>query len=173
MSLNVLFISLLRVLHIFGSVAWIGGGIFLISVILPTANEAGADGAKFMQWVGRTGRLTKLFTAASITTTLAGLILYPSMSYPALMSTGDLGAIFLTIGAVIGLLAFLHGIFGSGAVARRSAALAKELASRNGPPAPEQIQKGQALGVSMRRHAAMSVTMGALALLFMSAAQTF
>jgi hypothetical protein len=146
--------------------------MFLMSVVLPTAKEAGPDGAKFMQWVGRTGRLSRLFTIAAITTFLSGLILYPLLRYDRLMAAGSLPAITLTIGAVFGTLAFLHGIFGSGAVARKSAALAKDMASRNGPPSPEQIQQGQALAASSARQAMISVMLGSLALLFMAAAQT-
>lgn len=165
-------ITLLRLIHIFGAVAWIGGAMFLVNVILPTVKDAGPDGGKFMQAVGRSGRLTRLFTMASISTFLAGLLLYGAMRYDRALMTGSLAAITLTIGAVIGLLAFLHGIFGSGAVARRSTALAKEIASRNGPPTPEQMQLGQALAASSARQAMISMTLGALALLFMAAAQT-
>ncbi len=172
MTLRDIIVTLLRLLHIFGAVAWTGGGIFLISVVLPTVKDAGPDGVKFMQWVGRTGRLTRLFTLASSTTFLSGLILYPLLNYPGAMADGSLPAITLTIGAVIGLLAFLHGIFGAGAVARKMAALAKEIASRNGPPTPEHIQLGQSLAASSSRQATVSVTLGALALLFMAAAQT-
>jgi hypothetical protein len=165
-------ITILRLLHIFGAVAWIGGGMFLISVVIPSVRDAGADGAKFMQAVGRSGRLTRMFTGASSTTFLAGLILYPLLGYPTMMSKGSLPAIILTIGAVFGLLAFLHGIFGAGAVARKSTALAKEIAARNGPPSPEQIQLGQSLAARSAQQAMVSVALGSLALLFMAAAQT-
>jgi hypothetical protein len=144
----------------------------LISVVQPTVNDAGVDGTKFMQWVGRTGRLTRLFTVASITTFLSGLIVYPLLNYPSAMAGGSLPAIILTIGAVFGLLAFLHGIFGAGAVARKMAALGQEIASRNGPPTPEQIQLGQALAVRSQGQSRVSVILGSLALLFMAAAQT-
>jgi uncharacterized membrane protein len=172
MSLTVLIVTILRILHIFGAVAWIGGGMFMTSVVLPSAKDAGADGAKFMQAVGRSGRLVRLFTGASITTTLAGLILYPMLQYPTLMSAGSLGAIILTIGALVGILTFLHGIFGSGSVSRKMVNLSKEMASRNGPPTPEQIQLAQSLATRSANQAAISVAMGSITLLLMAAAQT-
>jgi uncharacterized membrane protein len=174
MSVGSLIVALLRVIHVFGAFAWIGGGMFLLSVVLPTVQAAGPEGGKFMQWVGRTGNLTRMFTAASLTTIVAGVLLYfpTSGNFNAdWLRTGH--GIVLTIGALIGLLAFFHGIFGAGAVARRSSALAREMASRNGPPAPEQIQQMQALGASSARQAAISVTLGSLALIFMTAAQNF
>ena len=174
MTIGTLVVLILRLAHIFGAFAWIGGAMFLNSVVLPTAKEAGPDGAKYMQWIGRTGRLTRVFTGASITTVVAGLLLFfPTSGNFNGAWLGSAHGIVLSIGAVIGLLAFLHGIFGSGAVARRAAALAKEMASRNGPPAPEQIQQAQALGASTARQAMISMAIGALALLFMVAAQSF
>lgn len=174
MSFGALVVLLLRIIHIFAAFAWIGGAMFLNGMVLPTVRAAGPDGAKFMQWVGRTGNLTRLFTAASITTVVAGALLFFPTSgnfNGAWLSSGH--GIVLSIGAVIGILALLHGIFGAGAVARKSGALAKEMASRNGPPAPEQIQQAQALGAASARQAMISMIMGSLALLFMAAAQSF
>lgn len=174
MAFGTMVLTVLRIIHIFGAVAWIGGGIYQISVTLPTAKEAGPDGAKFMQWIGRSGRLTRLFTVASIATIVAGVVLFFPISGN--FNGGWLGSgtgIVLSIGGVIGLAAFFHGIFGAGAVARRMGTLAQAMASRQGPPAPEQIQQAQTLGASMSRHAMISVVLGSLALLFMAAAQTF
>ncbi|MCC7358977.1 MAG: hypothetical protein IT317_05845 [Anaerolineales bacterium] len=165
-------ITILRVLHIVGSVAWIGGGMFLVNVVFPTVKEAGPDGGKFMQAVGRSGRLSRLFAISAVTTFLSGLVLYGMMRYDRALMTGSLAAITLTIGAGLGLLAFLHGIFGSGAAANRSAALAKEIAARNAPPTPEQVQLGQTLAGENMRHGMISMVLGGLALLFMAAAQT-
>jgi len=174
MSLGVFVVLILRLLHIFGAFAWIGGGMFLTAVILPTVQAAGPDGGKFMQWVGRTGKLTSLFTGAALTTTIAGLILlYPTSGGFSAAWFGTTPGIVLSIGALFGLAAFFHGIFGAGAVARKTATLAKEMAARNGPPAPEQIQMAQALGASSARQARISLILGALALLFMAAAQNF
>ena len=51
-------------------------------------------------------------------------------------------------------------------------ALAKEIAARNGPPTPEQMQLGQSLAARSAQQALISMSLGALALLFMAAAQT-
>jgi uncharacterized membrane protein len=174
MDFGVFVVLILRLLHIFGAFAWIGGAMFLNAVVLPTVKDAGPDGGKFMQWVGRTGRLTNLFTAASITTVLAGVILlYPISGGFQSTWFGSAHGIVLSIGGVIGILALLHGIFGAGAVARKSAALAKEMAAKGGPPSPDQMQMAQALGARSAAQARISMIIGALALLFMAAAQSF
>src|SRR5512147_164562 len=105
MSLGTLVVLLLRIIHIFAAFAWIGGAMFLNGMVLPTVRAAGPDGAKFMQWVGRTGDLTRLFTSASITTIVAGVILFFPTSgnfNGAWLSSGL--CIVLSIGPVIGLL---------------------------------------------------------------------
>jgi uncharacterized membrane protein len=160
-------IVLLRVIHIFASVLWVGGGLFFISVIAPAVREAGQDGGKFMQWVARQGRLSAMFAAASGTTFLSGLILYPLLNYQDRL--GTLSGIVLSIGAVFGFLGFLHGLFVTGRLARQMTTLVKEPAA--GPPTPEKLQAMQALGAKQNEAAIHSVMLTSLALLFMSASQ--
>lgn len=173
MTIGVIVVLILRLLHIFGAVAWVGGAMFLTGVMLPVVQTAGPDGGKFMAWVGRSGKLTTFMTWASITTVVAGVLLFfPISSNFSGAWLGSTHGIVLSIGAVIGILALLHGIFGAGAVARRSAALATEVASQGGPPSPEQMQMAQALGAKSAAQARISMSIGALALLFMAAAQS-
>jgi len=160
-------VVLLRVIHIFAAVLWVGGGLFFIAVIAPTVREAAADGGKFMQHVARSGRVGRTFAAAAGATFLSGLILYPLLGYESRM--GTISGIVLTIGAVFGLLGFLHGIFISGKMARQLTALANEMAG--GPPAPEKIQAMQALAAKQGEAAVHSVILTSAALLFMSASQ--
>src|SRR3954464_13427291 len=112
MSIASLYITLLRIIHIFGAVTWVGGSIFMASVMGPTVRAAGPDGGRFMMRLASFGQLSRVLTISGILTVLAGLLLY----YPtsggfngAWLSSGH--GITLTIGAIIGLLAFVHGIF--------------------------------------------------------------
>jgi len=163
-------ITILRLIHIFAAVIWAGGALFFLSVIAPTVRDAGPDGGKFMMWVARQGRLGRTFAAASGLTFLSGLVLYPLLNYHA--NLGNIKAIVLTVGAVFGLLAFLHGLFISGRMARQLTAMAQEMASHQGPPAPEKMQQMQALGAKQGEAAVHSTILISLALLFMAAAQT-
>jgi hypothetical protein len=173
MTLATLYLTALRIIHIFGAVVWIGGGIFMVSVVAPTAAAAGPDGAKFLQWIGRIGRLGRLFAIGAMATTLAGALLFWPVSgnFNRAWLTSPHG-LTLTIGAVFGLLAFGHGLGVSGRLSAQSSALAREMASRNGPPTPEQLLAAQQLGARTSRASVQSVILGSLALLFMAAAQT-
>ena len=168
-----IYLTVLRIIHIFAAVTWVGGGIFLLSVLMPTVGDAGPDGGRFMLHLSKYGRLGRLLTVSSLLTVLAGLLLF----YP---TTGSLNSsyltspngITLTIGAIVGLLAFLHGAFVSGPVTRKMEAVAKQILDQKGPPPAELMQQAQALGAKLGRNAAVSVGMAAVALLFMAAAQT-
>lgn len=169
-----LLIVLMRVIHIFAAVIWAGTAFFLVRVILPTSQEAGPDGIKFMQRLGASGRLSRIFGMASGLTIVSGIVAYfliPTYRGNPFEFIGP--SAVLTIGAVFGLLAFLHGMLVSGPITRRSGELAKQMAARQGPPDPEQIKEAQALGAKLSTNATHSFILVMLALLFMSAAEYF
>ena len=173
MTLLQLYLTVLRILHIFAAVAWVGGGIFLLSVLSPTVRDAGPDGGRFMLQLAKYGRLGRMLTISAIITVLAGLLLY----WP---TSGGLNqawlksptGITLTIGAIFGILAMLHGAFATGPITSKMGALAKQILDQKGPPPAELMQQSQALGMQLGSNAGVSVALGALALLFMAAAQT-
>jgi len=83
------------------------------------------------------GQLSKVLTLGALGTVLAGLLLY----YPT--SGGLNGAwlssahgITLTLGALVGIAAFLHGIFVSGRTAAKMKVVADQILATQGPPAP-------------------------------------
>ncbi len=126
-----------------------------------------------MMRIAASGRLSRVLTISSILTILAGLLLY----YP---TSGGFNStwlssahgITLTIGAIVGILAFLHGAFVSGRVSTQMGVVAKEILGKQGPPAPEKLKEAQALGAKLAQNALISAAMGSIALLFMAAAQT-
>jgi uncharacterized membrane protein len=168
-----IYLTVLRIIHIFSAVTWVGGGIFLLSVLTPTVRDAGPDGGRFMLQLSKYGRLGRLLTISSVLTVLAGLLLY----YPTSggLNSGwlkSINGITLTIGAIIGILALLHGAFATGPITRKMEGVAKQILDQKGPPAPELMQQAQALGIKLGSNAGVSVGLAALALLFMAAAQT-
>ena len=109
MSIATVYITLLRIIHIFSAVTWVGGSIFMASVMGPTVRAAGPEGGRFMMRMASFGQLSKVLTMGALGTVLAGLLLY----YPT--SGGLNGAwlssahgITLTLGALVGIAAFLH-----------------------------------------------------------------
>jgi uncharacterized membrane protein len=171
MTIATLYITVLRLIHIFAAVAWVGGGIFLNSVLLPTARAAGPDGGRFMLRVA--SRMARVLTASAVFTVLSGALLFWPTSgglNPAWLSSAP--GIALTFGAIIGIVTMLHGVFAQRPIAAKIAALANDIQNRQGPPPPELMQQAQELGAKLASGALVSLAMGALALFFMAAAQT-
>jgi uncharacterized membrane protein len=173
MSIATLVITLLRIIHIFGAVTWIGGAIFMASVLGPTVRAAGPEGGRFMMRMASFGQLSRVLTIASISTVTAGLLLYYYFS-GGLQATWISSAhgITLTVGGIVGILALLHGIFVSGRSAAKMKLVADQILATQGPPAPELLKEAQMLGAKLGRGAMQTATIGSIALLLMAAAQT-
>jgi hypothetical protein len=171
MSADAIYVTIVRLIHIFAAVTWVGGGIFFLSVLAPTVQEAGADGGRFMLHFARVGRFTQVLTVSSVLTVLAGVLLYwHDFQLNSVLILTPSGIAF-TLGAIVGIAAFFDGAFHTGAVARRMGAVANEVLQSKGPPPPELLQRAQAAGASMASAAMSSVIMAAVALFFMAVAR--
>jgi uncharacterized membrane protein len=173
MTIESLYITVLRIIHIFGAVAWVGGSIFVASILGPTVRAAGPEGGRFMMRMASFGRLSRVLSIASTSTIVAGLLLF----YP--ISGGLNGAwlasahgITLTLGAIVGILAFLHGLFVSGRLSAKMKVVADQIMAVQGPPPPEKLKEAQELGAKLGSGVILTAAMGSIALILMSAAQT-
>jgi hypothetical protein len=165
---------ILRLLHVVSGVFWAGGAFFLLRIIMPTVQEAGPEGGRFMQRMAASGRLSQAFAIASVLTTLSGVIMFWYTSgnlNPAWIVSGP--GIVLTIGALAGLGAFGHGFFATRKVTDQVGALAKEMLAQQGPPDPAKLQQAQALGARMGALATQSAILLAVAVLGMATFRYF
>jgi hypothetical protein len=89
---------------------------------------------------------------------------------PAWLSSAH--GITLTIGAILGLIAFLHGIFVSGRTAAKMKVIADQILATQGPPPPDKLQEAQTLGAKLGSGVILTAAMGSIALILMAAAQT-
>lgn len=110
-----------------------------------------------MQTMTGPGKLSPFMTAVALLTTLSGLYLFDVRSghfQMAWLSTP--GGIALSIGALAGLAAFLHGTFATGPMSKKVGLLGQELAASQGPPAPEKLAEMAVLQGKMARHGRVS-----------------
>jgi uncharacterized membrane protein len=139
--------TILRVIHVFGGVAWAGSTFLMVMVLAPAANETRPESAKVMGNVGP--RFRNFATIAGLLSLVSGLWLYWFTSALAggafnVWIGGDQG-IFLTLGAVGGLLSFIVGVVVAGPTTGKIVALGGEIAKGGGPPSPEQGAQMQKL----------------------------
>lgn len=133
-------IIIMRLLHIISGVIWAGGAIMLASVVTPAVMASGPAGGQVMQQMTGPRRLSGYMTAVAILTTLSGLYLFDMRSGHFNMAwISSTAGIMLSIGALAGVAAFLHGAFATGRLTSKAAALGQELAASQGPPPPEKL----------------------------------
>lgn len=125
----------LRLIHIFGGIFWVGGVLLLTLFITPAVAASAENGQKFMQHLMGQTRLSSALASAGGASILAGLILYwldsDGLSSPWMKSGPGIG---FAIGAIFGLIGFAAGIM----MARSNKALAAVGRQIQGKPTPQQ-----------------------------------
>lgn len=159
---------LLRLIHIVGAFVWVGMALTMYFFVSPAVRKAGPAGSGFMRaLVGATSYSTVIAAASGITVA-AGILLYlVTGSFARFSQTGNL---VLGIGAVAGLIAFVHGSIFLGGITRRMKAIMLALPA-DGPPPAEQAGQLQALGAQLAMHMPYSMALMAVAVLGMGLAR--
>ena len=136
-----IYVTVLRLIHIFSGIFWVGTAFFFVLFFEPTIKAAGAEGGKVMGRLTLT-RFPLAMTIASLLTVVAGVLLYLNDSEG--LRAGwifSLSGLALTIGGSAGILAFLLGLAVQGPAAARMSALQKGIQAAGGPPTPAQTQE--------------------------------
>ena len=152
-----LVVTILRLLHIVGGLVWVGAAIVMSFYIEPALDRAGADGSAIMRRLYRETSFPRLIPISALVTTVAGLLLYGMLSYHETLSS-SMGVV-LTLGALVGLLAFAHGYF---AVWRKADLFVSSGADDSGQAAP--IDK-------LRRNGRISMWLALVSLVLMAGAR--
>lgn len=150
-------VLIMRVIHILSGVAWAGGAFMLAGFVTPAVQKSGPAGGQVMQRMAGPGRLSSFMTIVALLTTLSGLYLFDVRSNHFNMEwIGTPAGIALSIGALAGVAAFLHGGFVTGRLTSRAAKLGQEMAANQGPPPPEKLAEMAALQERLVRNGRIS-----------------
>lgn len=160
--------AIFRVLHIFGGVVWLGFGLYYYFIVSRINTAMPAAAIHYQLGVAKHTRFGQIMGAASLVTTVAGLLLWGFGAHKMLTTAG---MAILGFGTLTGLGAFGHG-FGIG---KRNDQLAKDLiaAEANGQIAADK--QGPLLEAMARlsRNVNVSVGLMAITLLCMSTYSQF
>lgn len=167
-----LYVILLRIVHIFSGVFWVGAVAFMVFFIQPTAASLGADAQKFMQHLIFRRRLTDVVLSSGILNVLAGLLLY-------WRSSAGLQVAWITsgpgLGFTIGALAAIAGLGVGFSVTRpavlRMGALGAEIQASGQPPTAEQDAELHEIQDRSALAGRWTLTLVAIALLAMATAR--
>ncbi|MCO5182900.1 MAG: hypothetical protein M9928_02045 [Anaerolineae bacterium] len=159
--------NVLRFIHIFGAIYWVGTTLFMVMFLEPTVRALGPDGGKFMQRLTGNTRFSLSMTIAGLLTIIAGLGLFG----PVTGWTMDimLGArLPLTLGAIAGIASALVGFLVNGRASGKMQALGKEMAAQGVPPKPEQLAQMQQLQATLRNGSRITAVLMVLAVIGMT-----
>jgi hypothetical protein len=138
---------LMRLVHILAGVFWVGAMLFMQRFVMPTAQESGLEGRRFMQRMMQARKVTQAFGAAAGLTMLSGIGLYWRFTAitDGAWARSRPGMVFGLGGAA----AIIAGIIGGsvvGGAAEKMTALGATMEAGGPPPAgaAEEMQRLQA-----------------------------
>jgi uncharacterized membrane protein len=164
-------IMVLRVIHIFSGIFWVGFSIFNIGFLQPAISASGAGGQQVMGYLTQKTRLLATVYTAATLTLLSGLTMYAllvGLRIPIILSGYG---IVLTTGATAGLIAWIIAIFVIRGIINQIQGLGREIRAQGTPPSPEQAGRMGALSARMNSVGQVGVGFMVLAVLGMAIAQ--
>jgi uncharacterized membrane protein len=163
-------IMVLRVIHIFAGIVWVGGTLIMTFFIGPTIGATAEAGQKFIGHLMSNMKFSQRMAAAAGTTILAGAILFwiDSDGFTSAWASSGAGRGF-GIGAVFAIIGFVFGML----IGRTTTAMAQLGAQFQGKPSPDQIAQMQVLRKQQTTYSTIASTSLILAVIFMSIARYF
>ncbi len=164
----------LRLIHIFSGVFWVGSLLVIVGFLQPAAALAGADGGRFMQSLYNRTRFGPVQGIAGALTVLSGLAMYlrDSAGLQIAWITSPSGLV-LTIGGLAGILAGVVGGAMAGPAGARMAALTKQIQGSGAAPTAAQMTEMQALQKRVNQVTLWTTLLLVLALAAMATARYF
>lgn len=166
-----LYVIVLRLLHLFSGVFWVGTIFFYALFLLPRVKQAGPLGAQFMQRLSQPPLTATLSLAAGLVV-LSGILLYWRDSGGFQVSwIGTPPGLAFALGGLVGLGAASIGIFVSRPTANRMGGLGGEIAASGGQPDPMQVTEMQGLSARLERALYQTAYLLVLSLIAMAVAR--
>jgi uncharacterized membrane protein len=137
-----IYLIILRLVHIFAGVLWVGTAIFYFFLVEPAIKSLGPNAPKFMQFLIERQKYPLYMSLVSSLTIVAGGLLYWNTSGGLQLSwilTGP--GLGFTIGSVIALAVYILGMTMIAPRAAQLSALGKEIGMAGG--APNEIQAAE------------------------------
>jgi uncharacterized membrane protein len=138
-NMLVIYLLVLRFVHIVASVCWAGGAFIFFAFVEPTAKALAPGGMQFVQHMVTKRRYSEFMAISSTLTVLSGALLIwqrASGGWLSYLSTGP--GLGFALGSAVGILVYFIGMFGVKPRAERIAKIGQAIQAAGGPPTPEQ-----------------------------------
>jgi uncharacterized membrane protein len=140
-------------LHVVFGIVWAGGAITAGLFILPSVLEAGPQGGAVMAGVVKR-RFPVVMVIAATIVILAGARMYTLRFSTDWLTSAE--GLVLTLGAVLGLGAYVLGVFVQRPLVGRIGALAAQIAASGAPPTAQQAAELLHLRTRLKKIAALT-----------------
>jgi uncharacterized membrane protein len=170
--MSIIYLLVLRFIHIIASFCWAGGGFIFFLFVEPTAKAFAPMGMQFVQHMVTKRRFSIFMVVSSTLTVLSGALLlwqYAGGNWLGYVQTGP-GLIF-TLGSAVGILVYFVGMFGVNPRAIKMAKIGQEIQAAGGAPTPAQGAELHRLDKEMSTLNLADFSMVALSLALMAAAR--
>ncbi|MGH2453734.1 MAG: hypothetical protein ACRDF5_08220 [bacterium] len=165
------YIIILRIIHFFAGVFWVGTVFFFATFLLPRVNAAGPLGGQFMQRLSAPP-LPQATSLSGILVVFSGILLYWRDSGGFQLAwIGTPTGLALGIGGLMAIGGLSIGLSVSLPAANRMGRLGKEIAASGGPATPAQMAEVQALRAKLERAVYQTAYLLVVTLLGMSTAR--
>ena len=162
----------LRLIHIFSGVFWVGAVWMLTTYIGSTARALGKDAAPFMQhFTLRSGFQRTISIAAGLSLLSGSWLYWINFGDAIVVNTGR--GLALTFGATAGIIAFFIGALVIGRNTNKIRALADSMAASGGPPSKDNLGMMQSLQEKVASAGALTAVFMVLALIGMTLSEHF
>jgi uncharacterized membrane protein len=171
MNTFLIYLIVLRIIHIIAAVCWVGGAIVYTLFLEPAAKATAPSSGQFMQYFISRRHYPVYMGISSLLTVLAGGLLYwhssGRLNLTWITSGPGLG---YTIGSVVAIGVFFLGMLMIKPRAERLGGLGREIGAASGP-SPTQAVELEKLGRELSRLGRVEIALMAVALLTMATAR--
>jgi uncharacterized membrane protein len=165
-------VLILRLLHIFGGIFWVGASFMLVGFLSPVVQASGQAGGQVMQRLMTGSRFNSIFGLAGVVTMLAGVLLYWRTSGGVQLTwITTAPGLALTIGGLAGIAAGVIGGGVAGPTAQKIGQFSAQLSRNQGAPSEAQLTELRGLQQKMQRAQRLSVGLMIIAVAGMAVAR--
>jgi hypothetical protein len=170
-QMNDTLMVVLRIIHIFAGVYWVGSTFLIAGYIAPSVQAAGDAGRVFMSQFSVKSSFSMSMAVAGTLTLIAGLLMYWEIFGFRTAAFESGYGIALSIGALAGILALIFGMVYQFKSIRKMKHIFADVDAAGGPPSPEQqgqlAHEGERIALGGR----IGVVLMTIALIGMAVAQ--
>ncbi len=163
-------LGLLVLGHVLFASLWFGAGVYQVSVIGRGLMKAGPAAGGFVITLMRNGGIGRFFAISGGLAIVFGAALYGMEQSDGSLDPWTGRGLWLTLGAIVAVLAYLHGLTSNMPTERKLIALCNEV---KGAPTKEQAEQMAAYGQKLGKAGAVGVMLVGVAMLLMLLSRVF